>query len=81
VADEAVDELLAYLDVADAAIDPHSADQLLLPLALAEGRSVLTVSEATEHLRTNAATLSAFLDRPIAISESVEDQPARVVVG
>jgi RNA 3'-terminal phosphate cyclase (ATP) len=81
VADSAVDELLAYLDVADAAIDPHSADQLLLPLALAEGRSVITVSEVTEHLRTNAATLSAFLDRPIAISDSDNDQPARVVVG
>ena len=81
VADAAVDELLAHLGVADAAVDPHSADQLLLPLALAEGRSVLTTSEATEHLRTNAATIAAFLDRPIEISESDDERPARVVVG
>jgi RNA 3'-terminal phosphate cyclase (ATP) len=84
VADEAVDELLAHLSVPDAAIDPHSADQLLLPLALAEGRSVYTTSEATEHLRTNAATLAAFLDRPITIDEpdpSDSPRPARVIVG
>ena len=41
VADEAVDELLAFED-AEGVVDPHSADQLLLPLALAEGRSVYT---------------------------------------
>ncbi len=81
VADDAVDELLAYLGVPDAAVDPHSADQLLLPLALAEGRSVFTVSEITGHLRTNVATIAAFLDRPIEIHESVNDRPARVVVG
>jgi len=81
VADEAVDELLAYLDVPGAAIDPHSADQLLLPLAMAEGRSILTVSEVTEHLRTNIATLAAFLDQPIEIHQSDDDRPARVIVG
>ena len=81
VADEAVDELLAYLSIPDAAIDPHSADQLLLPLALAEGRSIYTTPEATEHLRTNARTIAAFLDRPIQIDEPSDGGPARVVVG
>ncbi len=83
VADEAVDALLAHLAVPGAAVDPHSADQLLLPLALAEGRSVYTTSEATEHLRTNAATLAAFLDRPIAIEEPDpgSGEATRVVVG
>jgi RNA 3'-terminal phosphate cyclase (ATP) len=81
VADEAVDALLAYLEVPDAAIDPHSADQILLPLALAEGRSVYTVSEATEHLRTNARTIAAFLDRQIEISDPSPGEPARVIVG
>lgn len=81
VADEAVDELLNYLAVADAAVDPHSADQILLPLALAEGRSEYTVSEATEHLRTNAATIGAFLDRSILIQKPpAPDEPGRVVV-
>jgi RNA 3'-terminal phosphate cyclase (ATP) len=81
VADEAVDELLDYLDAEGAgAIDPHSADQILLPLALAEGRSEYTVAAVTEHLRTNVETIRAFLDRPIAIDEPAEG-PSRVVVG
>jgi RNA 3'-terminal phosphate cyclase (ATP) len=69
VADEAVDQLLAFEAVDDAAVDPHSADQILLPLALAEGESIYTVSEMTEHLRTNIATIRAFLDRTITIEE------------
>ena len=79
VADEAVDQLLAFEAVAHAAVDPHSADQILLPLALAPGRSVFTVSEVTEHLRTNADTIRAFLDRSITIEEPQgEGQPGRV---
>lgn len=80
VADEAVDELLAY-EYAQGAIDAHSADQLLLPLALAEGRSIYTVAEVTEHLRTNADTIRAFLDRPVRIEEPNADHPGRVIVG
>jgi RNA 3'-terminal phosphate cyclase (ATP) len=79
VADEAVDELLAF-EASAGAVDPHTADQLLLPLALAQGRSVYTVSAVTEHLRTNAQTIQVFLDRPILI-EGPDDGPARVVVG
>jgi len=45
VADEAVDQLLAFEAVDHGAVDPHSADQILLPLALAEGRSIYTVSQ------------------------------------
>ncbi len=82
VADEAVDQLLAFEAVDQGAVDPHSADQILLPLALAEGRSIFTVSQTTEHLRTNAATIRAFLDRPIVIDEPARPgQPGRVVVG
>ena len=82
VADEAVDQLLAFEAVDHGAVDPHSADQILLPLALAEGRSIYTVSQTTDHLRTNAATIGAFLDRPIMIEEpSTEGQPGRVMVG
>lgn len=81
VADEAVDELLDFLSVPDAAVDPHSADQILLPLALAEGRSVYTVSRITDHLRTNVATIRAFLDREIEIEDPVApDQPGRVAI-
>jgi RNA 3'-terminal phosphate cyclase (ATP) len=81
VADEAVDQLLAFEAVEHAAVDPHSADQILLPLALAAGRSAFTVSEVTEHLRTNADTIRAFLDRTITIEEPErEGQPGRVII-
>jgi RNA 3'-terminal phosphate cyclase (ATP) len=71
VADEAVDELLAF-EGSSAAVDPHSADQILLPLALASGASEYTVSTVTEHLRTNARTIQAFLDRSIRIEERAD---------
>lgn len=80
VADEAVDELLAFEAVNEGAIDPHSADQLLLPLALAGGPSVYTVSEVTEHLRTNARTIRAFLDRLLTIEEPEDDRTGRVTI-
>ena len=81
VADEAVAELLAYEAVENAAVDPHSADQILLPLAFAPGRSEFTVSAITEHLRTNAETIRAFLDRSITIVEPTGDgEPGRILV-
>ncbi len=81
VADLAVAELLAFEVVEHAAVDPHSADQILLPLAFAPGRSEFTVSEVTEHLRTNAETIRAFLDRTITIEEPQGDgEPGRVVI-
>jgi len=68
VADDAVAELLAYLNTSGA-VDAHSADQILLPLALADGPSRYNVAEVTGHLRTNARTVRAFLDRTIIIDE------------
>jgi RNA 3'-terminal phosphate cyclase (ATP) len=79
IADEAVAELLAFEDSAGA-VDLHSADQILLPLALAEGRSVYSVAAVDEHLRTNVATIAALLDRPITIEPPTENHPARVVI-
>jgi len=81
VADEALAELFAYLDADGSAVDPHSADQILIPLALAPGRSEYTVSEVTEHLRTNVRTIRAFLDRDITVEESADDGTGRVVIG
>jgi RNA 3'-terminal phosphate cyclase (ATP) len=81
VADEAIDELLEFESVRNAAVDPHSADQILLPLAFAPGRSEFTVSMVTEHLRTNVETISAFLDRAIYLKESgADNEPSRVVI-
>ena len=76
VADEAVDELLADID-SGGAIDAWLADQLLLPLALASGESVLSVSRISLHLRTNAELLRYFL--PVAVDIDGEtDQPGTV---
>ena len=69
-------KLLVYLK-ALAGIDFHSADQILLPLALAEGPSEYTVSQVTAHLLTNAAVIRHFLDREIVI-EGEEGAPGRV---
>jgi RNA 3'-terminal phosphate cyclase (ATP) len=81
VADEAVDELLAFEAAQDAAVDAHSADQILLPLAFTAGRSEFTVSAITEHLRTNADTIRAFLNRSITIFEPDDErQPARLTI-
>jgi RNA 3'-phosphate cyclase len=66
VADEAADEALAHRD-RGGPVDPHSADQLLLPLAVADGESEYHVSEVTRHLTTNAAVIQLFLDRKITI--------------
>jgi RNA 3'-terminal phosphate cyclase (ATP) len=79
VAAEAVAELLAF-EALPGAFDAHSADQLLLPLAMAPGRSEYTTTAATDHLYTNAETIRAFLDRDIRI-DAPPHGPARVVVG
>ena len=81
VAAEAVAELVAHLDAPHGALDLHNADQILLPLAFAEGRSVFTVTEVTEHLRTNVATIAAFLDRPIRLETTPGSPGGRVIVG
>jgi RNA 3'-terminal phosphate cyclase (ATP) len=81
VADEAVEGLLENIEATEGAVDFHSADQILLPLAFAEGRSVYTVTHVTEHLRTNARTIQSFLDRPIRVEESDEGPGGRVIVG
>jgi RNA 3'-terminal phosphate cyclase (ATP) len=74
-----VDQVLAYLAASPAAVDPHSADQLLLPLAFADGPSVFTVTEVTSHLLTNIAVIRHFLDRQIA-GQGEEGKPGMVTI-
>jgi RNA 3'-terminal phosphate cyclase (ATP) len=80
VADEAVDALAAFLR-SDGAVDPWLADQLLLPLALANGPSALRTSEVTAHLLTNAEVIRLFLpveigvDGPLGGAATVEVRP------
>jgi RNA 3'-phosphate cyclase len=65
VADEAVDQVLAYLATGPAGVDEHSADQILLPLALAHGTSHFPTSGISTHLMTNADVIHKFVDRRI----------------
>jgi len=74
VADEAVDQVLAYIRAAPAAVDSHSADQLVLPLALADGSSEYTVAEVTPHLTTNIAVIRRFIDREITCDGAEGEQ-------
>lgn len=79
VADEAVDQALDFLRADPPGIDPHSADQLVLPLALASGSSAFPVAEVTQHLITNVAVIRMFLEREVQI-EGTEGKPGWVRV-
>lgn len=78
VAAEAVDKLLAFLET-DAVVDEFLADQLLLPLSLAEGESRFTTPKVTNHLLTNAETIRRFLPVTIEV-DGVRELPGSVRV-
>ncbi len=60
VAGLVVDEARGYF-TSKAAVGPHLADQLLLPMALMKG-GVFTTTEITEHTRTNINIIKRFVD-------------------
>jgi RNA 3'-terminal phosphate cyclase (ATP) len=66
VADQAADDALAFRD-AGCPVDPHMADQLVLPLAFAAGPSEFRTGKVTQHLLTNVDVIRRFVDRPITI--------------
>jgi RNA 3'-terminal phosphate cyclase (ATP) len=51
--------LVSFLDQ-DGAVDPHLADQMAVPMALAQGGGSLTTTEVTRHLETVASVLVLF---------------------
>ena len=59
VADETVNALQAFLR-GKGVVDEYLADQLLLPLAFAEGVSAFQPSRITQHLLTNAEVIRTF---------------------
>lgn len=59
------------------ALDPHLADQVLLPLCLASDASRYTTSAVTRHLLTNAWVIGHFLPREIVV-EGEEGEPGAV---
>jgi RNA 3'-terminal phosphate cyclase (ATP) len=78
VAQEACDEFLEFMQ-AEAAVDPHLADQLIPYLALAEGKSTFTVSKVTRHLLTNIWVVKQFLPTEISV-EGQEGAKGKVIL-
>ncbi|MDH7485800.1 MAG: RNA 3'-terminal phosphate cyclase [Anaerolineae bacterium] len=66
VADEAVEAFLAYHQ-SGAPVDPHLADQLILPLALSGGAAIFRTSEVTRHLLTSVWVVGQFLDVEVRV--------------
>jgi RNA 3'-terminal phosphate cyclase (ATP) len=79
VADESVEIFLRYWE-RPGALDPHLSDQVILPMALGEGESVISVSEITEHLRTNIWVVEQFLPVTFRIEENPDGAGGRVRV-
>jgi len=70
VAEAACQDLLAHHH-SGAPADPHLADQLVLPMALAAEESQLVTSRVSQHLLTNVWVVRQFLAREL----SVEGEP------
>jgi RNA 3'-terminal phosphate cyclase (ATP) len=80
VADAACRELQTHHN-SGAPVDPHLADQLLLPAALADGRSELITSRVTQHLMTNAWVVRQFLAAEVRVEERAGGTGKLVVEG
>ena len=78
VADEAIDGFEAFI-ATNGVFDQYLADQLLLPLSIAEGHSRFQVSKVTNHLVTNAEVIKVFLRVEIKISGEI-GQPGMVEI-
>ena len=76
VADDCIDALRHML-ACGAAVDAWVADQLLLPLALVPGRSLLHTERVTRHLLTLCELVGRFLDAAIEV-EGGEGEPGLV---
>ena len=72
VAEEVVEALIDHGRSAGA-LDRHLADQLLIPMALADGDSCVTVETVSNHLSTNAWLIAQFDLAKIAIDSSAEN--------
>jgi RNA 3'-terminal phosphate cyclase (ATP) len=68
VADDACSEFFQFL-ASDAAVDEHLADQLVLYMALAKGRSSIVTERITKHLKTNIWVVEQFLPVTFQVDE------------
>jgi RNA 3'-terminal phosphate cyclase (ATP) len=78
VAEEACADFLHYYQ-SGAAVDQHLADQLIVPMALAEGRSSFTTCRITRHLLTNVSVVERFL-KTESIVEGEEGRKGKVTI-
>jgi RNA 3'-terminal phosphate cyclase (ATP) len=78
VAEEAALDLFDYLD-GTSALDPHLADQVVLPMALANSPSRFTVASVTQHLLTNAWVVNQFFPECVRV-DGDEGQPGQCVI-
>lgn len=79
VAEEGAEALLEFLH-SDAALDCHLADQLVVPMALADGLSHFTTETVTQHLLTNAWIVNRFFPGRIRV-EGEEGRPGTCQIG
>ncbi len=78
VGKEAAEEFVRYYHTASC-LDHHLADQIVLYLANAKGKSLFTTSLITEHLLTNLQIIERFLDIRYSI-EGEKGRPGRVTI-
>jgi RNA 3'-terminal phosphate cyclase (ATP) len=78
VADEAVEELLGFLQT-DGCVDHYMADQILLPLSIIPGKSSYRTNRITRHLLTNIYVIEKFLPVKITL-EGELDAPGLVII-
>ena len=78
VAEAVCKDLLAHHH-STAPADPHLADQLVLPMALAEGESQVNTAQVSQHLLTNVWVVQQFLARELLV-EGEQGAPGTLVV-
>ena len=66
VAEAACNELLTY-HLSDDPVDPHLADQLVLPMLAARGTSKIATSQISRHLLTNVWVSQQFLPKNLDV--------------
>lgn len=80
VAEAACEDMLTHHQ-SGAPVDPHLADQLVLPMALSQGESHLVTSEITDHLLTNVWAVRQFLDCRLRVEGELGGVGTLVVEG
>ena len=78
VADDAVEQLLAFIDSAGV-VDAHAGDQLLTLAALCPRESRFVVERVTDHLRTNAEVIRQLTGRRVDVECGERDSGLVIV--